>query len=237
MNRFLILIVITFTAFTINAKNNARADIFFVNGTVLENIELKCPRSWYDKVEYFIDGKKHKIHADSIDHMLLYHVDYPENKAYLRRNAIGKYDFAKNELIDWKAKNWQFLETAGEHLLYWVSFWKVKLGKKGFTFSVGAYEGTYTTPYYFKKPTDPIALNIPSNFYKPGATRDWLIQYLADDPEIVKCISEKGYFSKKQSDFLRHGSAANPFYYEDIAVDYNPQKPRAVTNQTKSSIR
>lgn len=223
INRILLLIA-TLAAITAHAKNDARADIFFTSGETLENIVIKLPGSWYEKVEYFIDGKKHKIHADSIDHILLYHVDVPERKVYLRRNPIGKYDFKKDEIVDFKAKNWQVLEAAGEHLLYWVSFWKVKVSKTGFSFNVGAYQGAYTTPYYFQKPTDPIAFNIPSNFYRPGATRDWLVKYLADDPEIVKCISEKGYFSKKQSDFLRHGSAANPFYYEDIAVDYNPQK-------------
>ena len=66
------------------------------------------------------------------------------------------------------------LEAAGEHLYYWVSFRKVKVGKDGFTFNVRAYDGARTTPYYFQKPTDPIAFNIPSNFYRPGATRDWL---------------------------------------------------------------
>lgn len=222
MKKFVFLLLAVITAFAVSAKNDARADIFFVNGKVLENVGLKLPGSWHDRVEYFIDGKKHKIHADSVDHILLYHVDVPERKAYLRRNFIGKFDHNKNEIIDWKAKNWQVLESAGEHLLYWVSFYKVKVGKKDFTFSIGAYSGAYTTPYYFQKPSDPIAFNIPSNFYRPGVTRDWLSVYLADDPEIVKRISEKGYFSKKQSDFLRHGNAANPFYYEDIAVDYNP---------------
>lgn len=223
MKKTIALILCLICAIAALAKNDARADIFFVNGTKLENVEIKLPGSWHDTVEYLIDKKKHKIHVDSVDHLLLYHAEFPERKAYLKRNYIGKYDEKKDEVIDWKAKNWQMLEAAGDHLLYWVSFWKVKVGKDGFTFSLGAYQGTYRTPYYFQKPTDAIALNIPSNFYRPGATRDWLKVYLADDPDIVQCISEKGYFSKKQSDFLRHGTAANPFYYEDIAMDYNPQ--------------
>lgn len=224
MNRLFITLVAVVAALTAFAKNDARADITFTNGKVIENIEMKLPGSWYDKVEYYIDGKKHKVHADSIDHILLYHVDYPERKAYLKHNSIGKYDPEKKEITDWKAKNWQFLESAGKHLSYWISFWKVKVGKNGFDFNLGAYEGTFRTPYYFKKPSDPIAFNIPSNFYRPGATRAWLVEYLADDPEIVERITDKGYFSKKQSDFLRHGTAANPFYYEDIAIDYNPVK-------------
>lgn len=223
MKRILIITLCIIVAILALAKGEARADIFFVNGQVLENVPLKLPGSWYGKTEYYLDGKKQKVDSDSIHHMLIYHVDFPERKAYVSWNPIGKYDFGKNEIVDFKAKNWQVLESAGEHLSYWVSFWKVNVGKKGFTFNVGAYEGARTTPYYFQKPTDPIAFNIPSNFYRSGATRDWLVKYLADDPEIVKNISEKGYFSKKQSDFLRHGSAANPFYYEDIAVDYNPQ--------------
>ncbi|MDE6066052.1 MAG: hypothetical protein K2G27_04450, partial [Duncaniella sp.] len=77
MNRIIVTLAIIFAAITAFAKNNARADISFTNGEVLENVELKLPGSWYEKVEYFIDGKKHKIHADSIDHILLYHADYP----------------------------------------------------------------------------------------------------------------------------------------------------------------
>lgn len=224
MKNLLVLIVITFSAVSAFAKNDARADIYLTSGTVLENIEIKLPGSWYEIVEYFIDGKKHKINADMIDHLVLYHVDAPERKAYLRWNPIGKFDHKKQEISGGKVKNWQILESVGDNLLYWISFWKVKVSKKGFSFNLGANERAYTTPYYFQKPTDPFPVNIPSNFYRPGATRDWLVTYLADDPEIVKRISEKGYFSKKQSDFLRHGSAANPFYYEDIAVDYNPRK-------------
>lgn len=224
MKKLLFIVVCLLMAVSAFAKDEARADIYFVNGRVLENVPLKLPGSWYSKTEYYLDGKKQKVDSDSIDHMLIYHIDFPERKAYVSYNPIGKYDFKKNEIVDFKAKNWQMLESAGDNLLYWVSFWKVKVGKKGFTFNVGAYEGARTTPYYFQKPTDPIAFNIPSNFYRPGATREWLVKYLADDPEIVERISEKGYFSKRQSDFLRHGTAANPFYYEDIAIDYNPLK-------------
>lgn len=225
MKKLSIIAIFIFCVISALGKNNARADIFFVNGKTLENVEFKLPGGWHDKVEYFLDGKKQKVSADSVDHILLYHVDAPERKSYLRWNSIGKFDHKKNEIIDWKAKNWQVLESAGENLLYWVSFWKVKVGKKDFTFYLGAYEGAYTTPYYFQKPTDPIALNIPANFYRPGVTRDWLATYLADDPEIVESITEKGYFSKKWKDVYRHGgNAGNPFYYEEIAVDYNPRK-------------
>ncbi len=224
MKRNVLVALLAFTVISAYAKNDARADIYLASGKVLENIEIKLLGSWYEIVEYFIDGKKHKINADTIDHIVLYHVDVPEKKAYLSRNPIGKFDHKKQEISGGKVKNWQFLESAGDNLLYWVSFWKVKVGKNGFSFNLGANERAYTTPYYFQKPTDPYPLNIPSNFYRPGATRDWLVIYLADDPEIVKRISEKGYFSKRQSDFLRHGTAANPFYYEDIAIDYNPIK-------------
>lgn len=223
MKKLCLLILFLLCTLLAFAKNDARADIYFTNGETLENIEMKLPGSWHDKVEYYVDGKKHKISADSIDHIMLYHVDVPERKVYLQRNSIGKFDHKKNEITDWKAKNWQFLESAGDHLLYWVSFYKVKVSKKGLSFDVGAYAGARTTPYYFQRENDPICLNIPSNFYRPGATREWLCVYLADDPELVERITEKGYFSKKQSDFLRHGTAANPFYYEDIAVDYNPR--------------
>ena len=224
MNRIIVTLAIIFVAITAFAKNNARADISFTNGEVLEDVEFKLPGGWVDYVEYFIDGKKHKIHADSIDHILLYHADYPERKAYLRRNPVGKYNFKKGELEDFKVKYWQVLESAGKYLEYWVSFRSVKIGKKGFTFTLGAFDGGRHTPYYFRKPSDPVALNIPSNLARIGVTREWLVNYLADDPEIVKRITDKGYFSRKRSDVLRNGNAANPFYYEDIAVDYNPQK-------------
>lgn len=223
MKQLYVFFTILTMALTVNAKNDARADIFFTNGSIIEGVELKLPASWYDKVEYTFEDKRHKIHADSIDHILLYHVDAPERKAYIRRNPVGEFDHKKNEVKDWKVKNWQFLESAGEHLLYWVAFWKVKVKKDKFSFTLGANERSYATPYYFQKTSSPISFNIPANPYRTGVTRDWLTVFLADDPEIVKHISEKGYFSKKQKDAMRHGgNDFNPFYYEDIAVDYTP---------------
>ncbi len=211
-------------AFSANAKNEARADIFFNNGTVTECVELKLPSSWHEKFEYVADGKKQKIHADSIDHILLYHVEAPERKAYVRRNPVGEFDHKKNEVKDCKAKNWQFLESAGEHLCYWVAFWKVKVKKDGFSFTLGANASSYDTPYYFQKPGNALSLNIPANPYRTGTTRDWLVTYLDDDPELVKRISEKGYYSKKAKDGWRHGgNDFNPFFFEEIAVDYNPR--------------
>lgn len=222
MKQLYVFFTILVMALTANAKNDTRADIFFTNGSVIEGVELKLPSSWHDKVEYQHEGKKHKIHADSIDHILLYHVEAPERKAYVRRNPVGEFDHKKNEVKDLKVKNWQFLESAGEHLLYWVAFWKVKVKKDNFSFTLGANASSYDTPYYFQKPSNPISLNIPANPYRTGVTRDWLAVFLADDPEIVKHISEKGYFSKKWKNVHRHGNDANPFNYEEIAVDYNP---------------
>lgn len=221
---YLLAVSAIITASSVNAKNDARADIYFTNGTSTECVELKLPSSWQDKVEYTTDGRKQKIHADSIDHILLYHVDVPERKAYVRHNHIGAFDHKKNEVKDWKAKSWQFLESAGEHLYYWVAFWKVKVKKDGFSFTLGANAGSYDTPYYFQKPGNPLTLNIPANPYRTGVTRDWLCVYLGDDPELVKLVSEKGYYSKKPKDAFRHkGNDYNPFFFEEIAVDYNPQ--------------
>ena len=95
MKRISVLFCIIFCVLIAYPKKDARADIYFANGATLENIELKFPGSWYEKVEYFVGGKKKHIHADSIDHILLYHIDFPENKAYLRWNPIGSYDLKK----------------------------------------------------------------------------------------------------------------------------------------------
>lgn len=130
MKKLLVIVVCLLMAVSAFAKDEARADIYFVNGRVLENVPLKLPGSWYSKTEYYLDGKKQKVDSDSIDHMLIYHIDFPERKAYVSYNPIGKYDFKKNEIVDFKAKNWQMLESAGDNLLYWVSFWKVKVGKR-----------------------------------------------------------------------------------------------------------
>lgn len=92
---YLLAVSAIITASFVNAKNDARADIYFTNGTATECVELKLPSSWQDKVEYTTDGRKQKIHADSIDHILLYHVDVPERKAYIRHNHIGAFDHKK----------------------------------------------------------------------------------------------------------------------------------------------
>ena len=47
MKQLYVFFMILVMALTANAKNDARADIFFTNGSVIEGVELKLPASWY----------------------------------------------------------------------------------------------------------------------------------------------------------------------------------------------
>ncbi len=76
-----------------------------------------------------------------------------------------------------------------------------------------------TKPNHFLKAGTDIAVEIPDdNFLRVGK---WLREFLADDSEIVKRISDKGYEDRRQA-FRHGGNVYNPFLYELIAVDYTP---------------
>lgn len=221
-----ILIPFFMIALASNAKNDTRADIFFNNGDSLINVEIKIPGNWNGRkdVECFIDEKKKKIHTDSVDYIKIYHVDAPFRKAIIGRNPVGTFDRKKNKTIGSKYKNWQVLMAKGDHLSYWIAFWKLKIDKDGITYKMGHRPDTYVSPYCFQKTSEKYSVDIPCDIFRPEMIRDWLKAYLSDDPAICERISEKGYYSKKYKDAYRNSNSANPFFFEDIAEDYNPIK-------------
>lgn len=223
--RLLVTMVVAFVALSVYAKKTACADITFTDGTVIENAELELPNFWGTNFKYTVNGEKNKIKSEKIDHMILWHKNTPENKAYLKQMAYGEFKHKTGEYkVNEKRTGWYMLESSGEHLAYWVAFWHIKVKDKCFEIKLGDNPSGYgDTPYFFQRSGDKVAYKIAFDAVRPSLTRDWLKVFLSDDSDLVQKITDKGYFNRRQS--RRHGGTdVNPFFFEDIALDYNPAK-------------
>ncbi len=103
----------------------------------------------------------------------------------------------------------------GDCLSYLVWFNKIKLTKGAIKYEID------DNSHYFLKKNSEHAVSIPLNLMQPGRARDWHKAFLADDQELAERITDKGYFDKKNPD--HQGNNYNPFLFEQIAEDYNPQ--------------
>jgi len=222
--RLLMTIVVTFVVLSVSAKKKACADLTLTDGTVIENVELELPNFWGINFKYTVNGEKVKIKSDNIDHMIVWHESTPDSKAYMKQMAYGEFKHKTGEYkVNEKRTGWYMLVSSGEHLAYWIAFWQVKVKDKGFEFKLGDSPSGYGgTPYFFQRSGDKVAYKIAYDAARPGLVRDWLIAFLSDDPELVKKITDKGYFSRRQA--RRYGPDYNPFLFEEIALDYNPAK-------------
>ena len=201
------------------AKNDARADITLTDGTVIENAEFNASKAWGNKLKYEIGGEKHELKTDDIVQLVMWHVDAPENKALIRQLKWGSFKHKNGEYKTEKYPGWFVLESAGKHLAYWVRFEQAKVKANRIDFTLPQ----YGTPYFFQKSGDTTAWRIAYDPARPGLTRDWMCVFLSDDPAVCAKISEKGYFNRRES--RRHGGTdVNPFFFEDIAVDYSPAR-------------
>lgn len=197
------------------------ASILMKDGSTFKNVELVLPRGWDKNIQFKdADKKEMKLESNDVDYVVFWHKDSPERQALIKYMYTGKYDPKTNEIdtVPREKEMWWFaLETAGEHLSYWLCINQISPSKKSISFSVRDY------PHHLVKPEMPDrAFLVPINGLKPSTTRDWLKGFLADDPVIADSIANKGYFKVKDS--RRIGNFYNPFSYDLIAIDYNPQR-------------
>lgn len=199
------------------AKSNVAADITMKDGAKYENVDLKLPKGWDDKVKFAAGDRQVVLDGNDVEHIVFWHKDAPERKALIKYMYTAKFKPKTNEIDTVPRKDeqwWHALEAAGKHLSYWIRFKQIKPSKKSISFEIVEY------PYFFVKPEMPDrAFSIAYNSLKRSTTRDWLCGFLADDPAITKAISEKGYFDKKRK---HNGNDYNPFFFEKIAEDYAP---------------
>ena len=204
-----------------SAKAKGVADITMKDGTTFKNVELILPKGWDSKIKFKDASEKEvKLESNDVEHIVLWHKDAPEHKALIKYMFTAKYNPKTNEIdtVPREKEKWWFtLESAGDHLSYWICFNEIKPSKKGITYIIR------DCPHHFVKPEMPDrAFMIVTNSIKPGTIRNWLKGFLADDPVLTEALNDKGYYNKKKS--LRQGNLYNPYFFEEMAVDYNPKK-------------
>lgn len=219
--RILLIWILSIPAICGSAKSNAVADITMKDGSAFRNVEFELPKGWSKTIKFKgPDNNNVKLESDSIEYIVFWHKDEPERQALIKYMHTARYNTKTNEIdtVPRKGEDWWFtLESAGEHLSYWICFSQIKLSKKSINYIIRDY------PHHFVKPEMPDrAFLIALNSMKPGTTRNWLKGFLADDPVITEAIANKGYFNVKKSN--RQGNFYNPYFFEQIAIDYKPQK-------------
>lgn len=214
MRTKLLLLLLIFAVAIGTAKNNARATVVMKDGGIRENVEIQLPKGWDKKLKIKVNNTETTLMAEDVDHFILWHIDNPENKAVIKYIGIGSFNHKKKEYDLRDSKGWMSLYSAGEQLSYWIWFNKIKLKAKDIKYEVD------DNAHYFLKKGSEHAIRIPVNLLLPGKTRDWLKAFLEDDPVLVNNITEKGYYNKKKP--YHQGNNYNPFFFEDIAEDYNP---------------
>lgn len=198
------------------AKNNARATVTMKDGTVRENVEINLPKGWDKKLKIKSGKNEETLQAEDVDYFVLWHNDNPEQKAVIKYIGTAKFKHKTNESELYNQKGWMSLYSAGDHLSYWIWFNKINLKSKGIKYEID------DNSHFFLKKGAEHAFMIPINNMLPSRTRDWLKAFLADDPELAEKITDKGYFNRKNP--YHQGTNYNPFFFEEIAVDYNPKR-------------
>lgn len=197
------------------AKSNVMADVVMADGKNLNNVEFNIPKSWEKQVKVAVGGEEMKLPAEEIERIVFWHKDSPEQQYVLVYKEEGKFDRKHNEIKGYGSKSWFTVEAVGEHLVWLVEYLKIKPSASKMTIQVA------TKPNHFLKAGTDIAVEIPDdNFLRVGK---WLREFLADDSEIIKNITNKGYEDRRQA-FRHGGNVYNPFLYELIVVDYTPNR-------------
>ncbi len=214
-------VIFLICSLSILARPKAIANIIMKDGTSFNRVELELPKGWEKKIKFKDDSRKEvKLQSNDVDYIVFWHKDSPQRQAIIKYMFTAKYDRKTNEIDTVPRENerwWLTLDTAGEHLSYWLCFTQIQPSKGGISFSVRDY------PNHLVKPEMPDrAFMVPINGLKPSVTRDWLKGFLSDDPVMADSIANKGYYKVKDS--RRIGNFYNPFSYDLIVLDYNPKR-------------
>ncbi len=180
----------------------------------------KIPESWDKEIKVVVDNNKIKISSDSIDHIVLWHNEKPDDRCLIRWSIFGDYVkigdvYQYKQVMDKKkpAKKWFALETKGENMLFWISFSKLKPSKKMFLMEVTRF------PYFLEKKTSPHMVCVPRNEFKPSVTRTWLSIFLADDETAVKEVNAEPDLNRN---FFNQQAMDSPATFRRITEIYTP---------------
>jgi len=216
MKVYMVICLFLATVFGCLAKNNARCTVVMTDGSVKENVEIDLPKGWVEKLKIKDGNTAETLSAAEVDYFELWHSDSPDRKVMVKSVFVGEYDHKKEEMKPRSQRGWMAVVSAGDYLSYLIWFEKIILKPDKIRYTIN------DNSHCFLKRGSDCAVMIPVNLLVPKRTRDWLKGFLADDADLTERITEKGYFNKKNP--YHQGTNYNPFFFEDIAVDYHPDK-------------
>lgn len=223
MQKFTLFLVAVMTAFSAVAAPKWSADVFLNNGTEYKAVPIsKLPEGWDKEIKTDVDGQKLRIPSDSINHVVLWRNDNPDDKCLIAWLPFGDFlmdDGSFKQAMNKKkeARKWFALDAVGENMKLWINFSKLKSYKDGFTMQVGNY------PYWFEKKDAPYLIGVVRNVFKPSLTRRWLSAFLADDEVMVDEINSEKELNRN---LLQQQNLDSPLVFRRIAETYTPGRKR-----------
>lgn len=194
--------------------SSARADILMKNGHKYENVEVSPPWGADKGLKAVIDGKKTKLASDSIDVVVVWHKDRPDEQYVIKWMRCLIYRHQEDRLEN-AYSSWFALQAAGDRLSFWIEINSFKLKKKYMRISVPE------ESYFLWREGDegPCRVNTRRG---AGRAKEWLSAFLATDGELVRSFNEDIDIGKWNGGYYYQGTTL----YEKLVKEYTPgRKP------------
>ena len=209
-NRLFTLFLLLVCATLYVSAGSARADILMKNGIKYEGVEVSPPWGADKELKAKIDGKKTKITSDSIDMVVIWHKDRPDEQYVIKWMRALIFRHKENRLEN-AYRSWFALHQAGDHLSYWIEINSFKLKKKYMRISV-----PQEAHFLWRDCDDgPCKVNTQRG---AGRTRAGLTAFLDSDKELCRSLNEDLDIGKWNGDYYFNGMTL----YEKLVKEYTP---------------
>lgn len=221
IKNFIIALLLLATSLSVSAgPPKAMAHVNMKSGMVYESVEVEIPANDLVYLKAKIDGKMQKLNSSDVESLILWNKKNPADKYVMIYHPRKVINYKKGTEKVYDTPSWLTITEIGENMSLLVYAGGISVDKGSISMS----PGYHTKDEFFAlwKHGEPNPVVVKFGGLRSGNLKEWLMNFLADDPVIVKKISEGGYYSKKQS--LRNGSYWCPWLLEEIVKDYSPQK-------------
>lgn len=208
------ILVFMMSVFVAVGADKATANVYFKDGSVMENVTIKVP---FGDLSIMEDGKFQKFKMMDISHVVLWHPENPDNVCLIVPLRIGVF-YHKDNRTEYGDNAWFAIHSAGGHLMYAILYTDVKVKKKGIKVK---YKEGYPSPYFLIKDDRETAWRLPESGRR-GTVSDWIKMFLADDEVLCAGVNEKGYWRPGEKPGKYWTYWDSPSTYEKICVDYTP---------------